>query len=207
MFNFGQGLIINSSLGNIMNEEFKNKGFLVLRNFYDVKNHTKNIPDLFPYIQSIKTQGEMDEQCPFAPSFPNQSEMDKIQIKVLSKLEEVSGLKLYPTYNYMRIYNKKSILKKHKDRSACEISITLTIGYEGDYNWPVFIEDKQGNEHKLELEPGDALLYKGCEQIHWREDADERVKEHCQVFIHYVDQNGPYSDCIYDKRRVPLVKK
>lgn len=181
-----------------MDNEFKEYGFKVVRDFYDVNNHTKQVPNLFDYTKSIKSTGELDTQTPFAPSFSKNIEMNKVQIRILTKMEEATGLKLYPTYNYFRIYNKKSILKRHTDRPACEISVTMNVGFDGDYNWPICIKDKKGKEHSVVLEPGDGLVYLGCEQVHWREDADDRVICQSQVFIHYVNQDGPHADCIFD---------
>ena len=181
-----------------MDEFFEKHGYKIIRNFYDVNNHTKAIPDLFEYTKSIQSEGILDSQTPFTPTFYTETEMNKIQIKVLQKLEEESGLKLYPTYNYFRIYNKKSILTKHTDRPSCEISITMTVGYDGDNNWPLWITDKDGKDIKVYLEPGDALLYLGCDQEHWREDADDKIIRQTQVFLHYVNQDGPHTNCIFD---------
>ena len=155
------------------------------------------IPDLFLYLRNQK--GEEDDQCPGCPVFYKNRELDKVQIKCLRKLEDLTGINLFPTYNYARVYNSKSILKSHTDRPACEISVTMNIGYDGNYNWPIWITDKFGQDKIVILEPGDGLIYLGCEQIHWRADADERIICQSQLFCHYVNQNGPYEDCIYDK--------
>lgn len=190
---FGQDLGMNTNIN-----EFNNLGFTIVHQMYDMNSHTRVYPDVFKYIKSIINESEMDDQVPFAPSFYKNREMLKIQIRLLSKMEEVTGLKLYPTYTYSRIYNKKSILEKHTDRPACEISGTLCIGYDGDYNWPLWIKDNDDKSHSIMLEPGDGLIYRGCNNEHWREAADDRVKCQSQLFIHYIDQNGPYEDNIYD---------
>ena len=49
------------------------------------------------------------------------------------------------------------------------------------------------------LEEGDAVLYKGCEVDHWREPYTEGTKL-AQVFLHYVDANGPYTEWKNDKK-------
>ena len=67
----------------------------------------------------------------------------------------------------------------------CEISVSVHIStnLEGqDAKWPFKIKtpdtytDKKkttvlvpGEERSLSLEPGDGLLYKGCERPHWRD--------------------------------------
>jgi PKHD-type hydroxylase len=46
---------------------------------------------------------------------------------------------------------------------------------------------------------GDAVLYRGCEKHHWREPYKEGQWQ-AQVFLHYVDANGPHAEWKYDKR-------
>jgi hypothetical protein len=46
---------------------------------------------------------------------------------------------------------------------------------------------------------GDAVMYRGCDIYHWRE-AYKEGKWQAQVFLHYVDQNGPHAEWKYDKR-------
>ena len=109
------------------------------------------------------------------------------------KVEEESNLKLQPIYGYSRIYLSGAELKAHKDRPACEISISLTLQYsytDPKYKWPLCLEDKP-----IVIESGDAVLYKGCEIKHWRPIfIQPKPSWHHQVFLHYVDKNGPYKD-------------
>ena len=109
---------------------------------------------------------------------------------------------MYPTYSYARLYKHGEELKKHTDRPACEISVTMNIGYDGDYNWPIWIKDNNNKNVEVILEPGDGLIYQGCVNEHWRDDADKRVLKQSQVFLHYVNQNGPYEHCINDKVKI-----
>jgi hypothetical protein len=111
-------------------------------------------------------------------------------------MEKQTKLKLIPTYSFARIYKKGDVLKRHKDRMSCEISTTLNLG--GD-PWPIYIEpnkekgilDEKGYTPsdskgiKVNLNPGDMLVYRGNILEHWR-DAFEG--ENCgQVFLHYND--------------------
>jgi hypothetical protein len=49
------------------------------------------------------------------------------------------------------------------------------------------------------MKVGDAVLYRGCDKWHWREPYKEG-KWQAQVFLHYVDQNGPHAEWKYDER-------
>ena len=138
--------------------------------------------------------------------------METLLIKTIPVMEQKTGLKLIPTYSYCRLYRKGNILKRHKDRPSCEISTTLNLG--GD-PWPIFIDptgsnnviDEYKNIHKpnapkgnrVDLKPGDMLIYSGCELEHWREPFEGKL---CgQVFLHYNHANGPFAKTnLYDKR-------
>ena len=126
--------------------------------------------------------------------------METLLTLVQPIVENKTKLKLVPTYAYARIYENGHELKKHKDRASCEISTTLNLG--GDL-WPIFIE-KNSNKGsydeknvyipsnakgtKVNLNPGDMLIYKGYELEHWRERFNKKV---CgQVFLHYNDVNN-----------------
>ena len=126
-----------------------------------------------------------DEQVPETYSHYSDIAMETLLKGLKPFMEDVTGLKLYETYSYARIYKKGDVLKRHKDRYSCEVSTTLNLG--GD-NWPIYLEPsgEEGKEgQKISLTQGDMLIYKGCEVEHWREPF---TGENCaQVFLHYND--------------------
>jgi len=108
--------------------------------------------------------------------------MESMMLKKKTLVEYETGKKLLATYSFWRMYTKYSDLKKHKDRPSCEISATINIGSDGT-EWPIYIE---GNA--INLKPGEAAVYLGCEVEHYRE---EFKGDWCaQTFIHYVDAEG-----------------
>jgi hypothetical protein len=124
-----------------------------------------------------------DQQIPDTYSHYSDIAMETVLLKVHPIMEHFTKLKLTPNYSYARIYKKGDILHRHKDRFSCEISTTLFLG--GD-EWPIYLEPsgKQGLKGiKVDLKPGDMLVYKGNELEHWRESFQG---DHCaQVFLHY----------------------
>tara|TARA_R110000803_G_scaffold185345_3_gene247723 strand:+ start:76 stop:723 length:648 start_codon:yes stop_codon:yes gene_type:complete len=114
---------------------------------------------------------------------------ETLLMKVLPLMEKETGLELIPTYTYARLYEKGAVLPKHKDRESCEVSCTMNLG--GDL-WPIFIEGT-----KVDLLPGDMLIYSGVELEHWREQF--QGNECAQVFLHYNRKNGRYNK-LYDGR-------
>ena len=153
-----------------------------------------------------------DEQIPNTYSHYGDIAMETLLVKMLPVLENLVGLKLTPTYSYARIYKKGDILKRHKDRFSCEISTTVNLGGEA---WPIYLDptgaDSVINEKenlikpdaplgaRVDLGPGDMLIYKGRELEHWRGPFEG---ENCgQVFLHYNNKKTPGSEKnIFDKR-------
>jgi hypothetical protein len=123
------------------------------------------------------------------------------------EIEKHIGLELIPTYSFFRIYNPGDTLMFHRDRDACEITCSITIGtnyHEVDEIWPLMIDAKGRNAiARLLLGPGDAAVYKGCELAHGRGmwEYDNENAYHIQLMLHYVDANGPFAKTEkYDKR-------
>jgi len=133
-----------------------------------------------------------DEQIPGTYSHYSDIAMETLLQKLRPSIEKETGLKLNETYSYARIYKKGDVLVRHKDRYSCEVSATLNLG--GD-SWPIYLEPsgELGKEGvKVDLEPGDMLIYKGCEVEHWREPFEG---ENCgQVFLHYNNTSGEKSE-------------
>ena len=145
-----------------------------------------------------------DEQVPNTYSHYADTAMETLLLNVQPKMEKLTGLKLNPTYSYARIYKKGDVLHRHKDRFSCEISTTMNLG--GD-DWPIYLENKKNvgipdgkkitvtsdnKGTKINLKPGDMLVYKGMILEHWREVF---LGDNCaQVFLHYNDVKSKDAD-------------
>jgi hypothetical protein len=183
------------------NLEFSNKFEI------DKYAHLKNVlprEDCSKLVEQLKKlvanqQTTKDPQCPLSEGIHGAPVFDSLLEQLLPNFEIASGKKLYPTYAYARLYAPGEELKIHRDRPSCEISATLTFGFEGNV-WPIYMGDEGGaNASKILLEVGDAVLYRGCDKYHWREPYKEGQWQ-AQVFLHYVDANGPNAAWKYDKR-------
>jgi len=180
-------------------QKFKEKGYVHLKDFLHKDSCKELANELKKLVNEKKTI--KDEQCPKSEAIHGTVTFDKLLEDLTPHFEQASGLKLFPPYSYARLYNNQGEeLKVHKDRPACEISASLTLDFEGDV-WPIFMganEDKsEATEVKMNI--GDAVVYRGCDIYHWRETYKEG-KWQAQVFLHYVDQNGPHAEWKYDKR-------
>ena len=164
----------------------KNK---IIKNFFSKEE--LNVYQKYCYNKIDENKNyEIDIQS-FSPAWYKDSLMTALLDTKLPIVEKESNLKLFPTYSYWRYYVFGAKLHKHTDRPSCEISVTACIKkYD---NWPIVLE---GN--KIELEEGDAVLYAGCEQEHWRPGI-YKGEGMAQVFFHYVNKNGPFTHHKYDQ--------
>ncbi|MDX2102968.1 MAG: hypothetical protein EAZ99_03600 [Alphaproteobacteria bacterium] len=115
------------------------------------------------------------------------------------QMEAETGLRLYPTYSYARIYDTGAELAPHIDRGHCEISATVCLDYRGPANWPIFLENRRGEAIEVMLAPGDVLIYRGMVRKHWR--LAYTGFWHAQCFLHYVDADGPLAENRYGRRQ------
>ena len=194
--------------------QFEVNKYVHLKDFLDKENCAQLVVELRKLIEQGKTTN--DDQCPLSQAIHGTPVFDYLLEQLIPHFEQASGKKLLPTYAYARLYAPGDELKVHTDRPSCEISATLTLGFEGDV-WPIYVGDyieakngreittQQGetkyltNEREIKMGVGDAVLYRGMDKVHWREPYKEGQWQ-AQVFLHYVDADGPHAEWKYDKR-------
>ena len=187
--------------------------FLMQKQVYDTCRKTR----YFSPFENIIGYYEdpIEGQVPNTYSCYADRAMETLMLKCQPIMEKTTGLKLNPAYTYARIYKKGDILKRHKDRFSCEISTTMNLG--GD-DWLIYLSpnenvglsETEGGKKgitsfsnakgiKVDLNPGDMLVYRGQELEHWREKF--KGKECVQVFLHYNNRKtSGAKDNMFDKR-------
>ena len=176
-----------------LKEVFNQQKYLVLTGVLSKPHCAKLTEHLFTLKDTGKTK--QDGMCPKSDSVGGDLLFENLLADFADPIGQVVGLKLIPTYSYARIYRPGEVLKKHSDKESCEISATLTLGYDSKNNWPIYFDEEK--KISVILEPGELVVYKGCEVTHWRNRFQGNW--HAQLFLHYVDFYGPYSDFAYDK--------
>ena len=171
--------------------------FLMKKQVYDTCIQARYIS---PFETLLGHYEPENEQIPNTYSCYSDIAMETLMLKCQPIMEKATELKLYPAYTYARIYKKGDELKRHKDRFSCEVSTTMNLA--GD-SWPIYLEpsgetNKKGI--KIDLDPGDMLIYSGCELEHWRKKF--KGNECIQVFLHYNNQDTPGAkENIFDGRK------
>ena len=180
------------------------EGYIVLRNIIDkqtldVLQVQSKLTEIKECLKINKNQYEHpfgDKQCPASFSSYGVLCYEALLLCLKPLIENHVGKEILPTYSYMRIYYKDSILEKHTYRPSCEYSATICISTDKD-PWDIFFKICE-KDVCISLNPGDIIIYKGQELEHWREKYEGN--EQIQAFLHYVDKNGQNSGLIYDKR-------
>lgn len=133
-------------------------------------------------------------------------------------VEQNVGKKLFPTYSYLRVYDKLSSLPVHNDRPSCEFTVALCLGADPmDVPYNIYIGSEDNNsdykfmmndnesmnlniEYKFPMLPNNALIFsgRGPNELHWREECKHDY--FITVFLHYVDQEGELKDHRFDGR-------
>jgi alkylated DNA repair dioxygenase AlkB len=180
-----------------VNTQLEQNNFLFVPNFIS-QEQAQALQKQFEELEQSGDYIKNDGQAPRSPAVYNfKPFLDLLCQKTL----EVSTLieePVLPTYTYARIYKNGEILARHRDRPACEISLTVHIG--GDAAWDIGIQKPSQEEVSLNLKTGDAMLYLGCIADHWR-DKPFTGQNYGQVFLHYVRSNGPNAWAYFDKKQ------
>lgn len=140
----------------------------------------------------------------------------QLHLWVQKRVESILEIDLFPTYYYDRFYFAGQELRRHSDRESCEISVSLQISSNHPDNpWPIWFEEPNRRHSYVLMNDGDAVIYRGFEREHWRDPLPSRYNKtqklwrrvrklpddtyHHQIFLHYVDANGPFCQFAFDK--------
>ena len=176
---------ISKDLASFLAEEFE----LIRKNAY--------IANGLDPADSDKKFAFGDHQIPKSFSHYSPFCFETLSIVLKPMMEEITGKSLHSAYSYARIYYNGSDMKIHKDRPSCEYSLTINLTNDTK-PWEIWFKNLKDEDVPISLEPGDLIIYKGTDLLHWRNEFTG--KQMTQAFVHYVDANGPYAEYKYDKR-------
>jgi hypothetical protein len=184
----------------IMNQAILDNNYLFVPEFLTVQEANSLYKEFKIQTQLYPNNfNKVDSQVPGSPSIHNYVPFVALLCEKTAHMNELISEKLLPTYAYARMYKNGAELKKHTDRPACEISVTLNLGSDGT-SWPICFTKPDGSTVAKDLKPGEAVIYLGCVSEHWREGVFEG-QEYGQVFLHYVRSKGNYINHCFDGAR------
>jgi alkylated DNA repair dioxygenase AlkB len=188
------------------NEYFEEHGYYVLKNAIGIETAKllsksfemhKNVVEITAQKQFDANGFSGDGQVKNSFSQFGFIAFEALLDTMLPIMEEITGKTLYPTNSYARIYYNGAELCKHKDSESCEYAATITLDY--DQLWDIWLTDLHKNSVSITLDRGDLCAYMGNKVIHWRETYSGQKQ--VQVFLFYVDANGPSSNLKFYGRK------
>lgn len=180
-------------------EHFEKHGCVLVKNLVDAQT----IAVVSKYFENKIRRGEWAEASDKGDPTSRYSYYADPLIEVLLEaskeaIEDATGKELIPTYSYSRVYQPGERLTPHVDRPSCEISVTVNVATKGEFS-PIYTQYGQNDPEKHVLNPGDAVVYMGCDVMHWRQPLQDG-QINVQFMMHYVDKNGPNAEHARDKR-------
>ena len=177
-------------------DEFTEKGYTLIERF--LSDEVCELAYRYGKLRAKRGAWKKDQSAPVTGDGMPEAYGDHLMEVVLEVcqpgIEAVTGRELLPTYSFCRLYHEGAALKAHLDRPACEISATLCLGRDfaefhqtdPNYDWPMYADGTP-----CPCPPGSAIIYQGMNVSHWREPL--RGREQLQLFLHYVDRDGPHA--------------
>ena len=208
-------------------EKFDRDGYLFVSNAVidpinlycppPVDNDGQRLTGIQKYLKHNKIEyTPVEEQVGGALARYNHPSYAPLHYIIKKLIQNILQIDLFPTYYYDRFYYVGQELTRHKDRPSCEISATLQISTNREDDWPIWFQLPDNSEKLVNMKNGDMVIYKGCEREHWREPLQSKygrvgkffnqVKKreddtyHHQIFLHYVNAQGPYVHFAYDRQ-------
>jgi hypothetical protein len=179
-----------------MQLEIIQNNYLVVPGFIPVASAHLLAKEFQEYCNKFKPT-DLTDPCLHVGSVLNWLPFVRLLVEKIPEVSLLFGEPVLPTYTYSRWQTTGHTLHRHRDRPSCEISLSLNL-YQ-DKPWGIWIQKPNNEEVEIILNPGDAVMYLGCQADHWRVPFEGT--KNVQVFLHYVRSYGPKAWAYFDKRQ------
>jgi len=174
-------------------EQFQRLGYAIVRDLL----HPLHVGALRRYYRALVAGGRLprgDDQVAERYRLRSEPAAMFFHPQLASLMGRIAAQPVKPSYLYFASYPPGSALPRHVDRLQCEFSISLLIDYspdpDGPSGWPLFLEHPSlpGGVAAADLGLGDALLYRGRQLVHYRDQLAEGHQS-SSLFFHYVGED------------------
>lgn len=176
-----------------MIKSLEDNNFLIIPNFISKERARILKQDFEDYCKDNEIGG--DTHVPESSSLDNYVSFLELLCEKTPTISEIIEEPVLPTYCYGRVYKKGGSLSIHRDRESCEISISLHLG--GDCDWQFCVESPNKKNNCFNLSSGDAILYLGNRAHHHRKGLFKGTN-YTQIFLHYIRSRGEYFNHYFD---------
>lgn len=162
-------------------QEILDTGYCLLPKLtFDGYVHTVNY-----YVREVDASLVFDHQVPTRRGEHNAALFSAVHSQLSNLVQSVANTPLKPSYCYMSVYPKGSVLTKHTDRAQCIWNASITFARTHGI-WPIHVDGHKGPA-SIHADIGEVIVYRGTEIPHWRDALPEGKATVC--FFHFVDQD------------------
>jgi hypothetical protein len=179
-----------------MNQEsarqFKENGYCIVQHALDKR--LAAVSSLYTLFEGENKNIDNDEET-YSDAL---TESLLANLKVV--VEDHIGLQVLPTYSQYKVYyDGEEVDPVKNEKLSSEVSAIVCLGYDYDealYHWDIKLNDK-----RIELYPGDMLIYRGNDFSYSRPFFKPRVEFfESLAFLNYVYKDGNNASLLYDGR-------
>lgn len=180
-----------------------NKNYIIIKNALS-KDVCELLADYAKFKAKLKPNIKKNDPLAGAHREYGDALMETLLEKLTPRIEEATGLSLWPTLSFYYTYTTGNELAPHTDRSSCQIVAGLCIGADSEFqnshgSWPLVI-DNNGTPEAVALDYGDIVIFRGYETKHWREAFTGTW--FVSAIFGYVEKNGPFNFQKFDQRKM-----
>ncbi|MDA9954284.1 hypothetical protein N9D61_08205, partial [Planktomarina sp.] len=103
-------------------KKFEKNGYVIVKSA--ISNEIRDFVTQYALFDEMQDFTPDGSQVPKAHSKYGDPAMESLLISLQDVMEKNTGLTLFPTYSFYRVYRNGDELTVHKDRPSCEISAT-----------------------------------------------------------------------------------
>jgi hypothetical protein len=96
-----------------------------------------------------------------------------VQHQINALVNRITQARVEPSHCQVSVYQPGAFLRRHKDQPQYVWNLSLVVDTEPELDleraWPINLE-VEGRTEEVRLEIGDAVLYRGAEFAHWRDE-------------------------------------
>jgi hypothetical protein len=169
----------------VAKKQLAENGYYIFRDLFSHPVATA-IDDYFAQLFKYGYHEDSDEYVPTRQSIYREPIAELYHALITPLTSHILNETVINAHSFLASYKADSMLEKHTDRSQCQWNWSIQLGSKSKAGkpWPIYIEH-EGKTHEALLGFGDALLFRGQDNPHWRDKLQNSERE-TVLLTHFV---------------------